>query len=144
MTQRFQAEQRGGTMTGVAPLACRPCTKPPPIPSSVSKLMPPCQLERTLRYYGVYAKAIDRLKAFVPTIPSLGESELLRKPLASLHYYTDTIDYFAYEYDGDNTMQGFVRFFFFPEENGYRKFYLSEIKKIHSIKLSLVTVTEFA
>ena len=106
----------------------------PPIPSNVSKLIPPAQLEHTLRYFGAYSEAIDKLYALVPTIPRIGESAFLREPPICLHYYNDTSDYFIYEYDGKDTMYGLVRFSVFPAENGYRKFSLSELKEKPSIK----------
>ena len=107
----------------------------PSIPSNVSKLIPPAQLEHTLRYLGAYSDAIEKLYALVPTIPRLGESSFLRNPPICLHYYNDTADYFIYEYDGKDTMYGLVRFSVFPAENGYQKFSLSDIKNIQSIKL---------
>jgi len=107
----------------------------PPIPSNVSKLIPQAQLDYTLRYFAAYAEAIGKLYALVPTIPRLGESAFLHEPPVCLHYYNDTADYFIYEYDGNDTMYGQFRFSVFPAENGYRKFSLSEIKRIQSIKL---------
>jgi len=107
----------------------------PAIPSNVSTLIPPAQLEHTLRYFGVYAEAIDKLYTLVPSIPKLGESSFLREPPICLHYYNDTINYFIYEYDGKDTMQGLIRFTLFPEENGYRKLSLAEIKKITTMQL---------
>jgi putative transposase len=80
-----------------------------PIPPIVSRLIPPAQLSYTLQYYGAYAETIDRLYKTVQNLPRLGETETERKPLVYLRYYTDTTDYFIYEYDGENTMFGKVR-----------------------------------
>jgi len=107
----------------------------PPIPSNVSKLIPPVQLEHALRYFGAYSEAIDKLYALVPTIPRLGESVFLHDPPICLHYFTDFADYFVFEYDGKDTMYGLVRFSVFSAENGYRKFSLSELKNNQSVKL---------
>jgi putative transposase len=115
-----------------------------PIPSNVSKLIPPTQLTHALRYFGAYSEAIDKLYALVPTIPRLGESVFLREPPICLHYHSDTADYFVYEYDGLDTFYGLVRFSVFPAENRYLKFSLSELKSNPNIKLDFsweVTVT---
>jgi hypothetical protein len=106
-----------------------------PIPSNVSKLIPPVQLEHVLRYFGAYSEAIDKLYALVPTIPRLGESVFLRNPPICLHYHSDTADYFVYDYDGLDTFYGLVRFSIFPADNGCRKFSLSELKSNLTIKL---------
>jgi hypothetical protein len=112
-----------------------------PIPPIVSRLLPPIQLAHTLQYFGVYAEAIDRLYKLIPTIPRIGESAFLRRELASrnppicLHYTTGLIDYFIYEYDGEDTMYGLVRSSIFPDENEYRKFCLSELKSNAHMKL---------
>ena len=108
-----------------------------PIPFIVSKLFPPSQLAHTLQHYGAYAEAIDRLYILVPTIPRLGESTYLRKPPICLHYYTGTANYLIYEYDGEDTMYGSVRFSGFPAESEYRKFSLSEQKANKFTKLDL-------
>ena len=113
-----------------------------PIPSNVSKLFPPAQLEHTLRYFGAYAEAIDRLYALVPTIPRLGESAFLRTPPICLHYFNGFADYFIQEYDGENTMYGLLRFSGFHDKSEYRRFSLSELKNIQSIKLDLSWVPQ--
>jgi hypothetical protein len=43
----------------------------------------------------------------------------------------------VYEYDGEGTMYGLVRFSDFPEENGHRKFGLPELKGKQSMRLDL-------
>ena len=133
---RARSAKKGSKTLYFAPNDRQPYIKLlPVIPSNVSILIPPTQLEHTLRYFGVYAEAIDKLYTLVPSIPRLGESSFLREPPICLHYYNDTINYFIYEYDGKDTMQGLVRFTLFPEENGYRKFSLTEIKKITTMQL---------
>jgi REP element-mobilizing transposase RayT len=109
----------------------------PPIPSHISKLIPSAQLEYVLRYFGAYTEAIDRLRVLVPTIPRLSESVFLREPPACLHYYSETADYVVYEYNGEETMYGLVKFSVFSEENGYRKFGLSELKGKQPMRLDL-------
>jgi len=107
----------------------------PAIPSNVSRLIPPAQLEHTLRYFGAYCEAIDKLYALVPTIPRIGESAFLRDPPICLHYHSDTADYFIYEFDGVDIFYGLVRFSVFPAENSYRQFTLSELKSNPQLKL---------
>ena len=116
-----------------------------PIPPIVSKLLPPHQLELTLRHFGVYAEVIDRFYKLIPTIPRPGESTFLRNPPICLHYSNDTIDYFIYEYDGNDTMYGLVRSSIYPDRNEYRKFSLSSLLKNQTIKFdfSWVPVTVF-
>jgi hypothetical protein len=77
-----------------------------PIPPIISRLIPPAQL-----------------------------SCILRKPIAYLRYYTDTADYFIYEYDGENTMYGKVRFNVFPTSTVNQKICLSTLLSNQSIKL---------
>ena len=106
-----------------------------PIPPIVSKLLPQAQLEYTLHYFGAYAVDIDRLYKLIPTIPRLGESAFLKNPPICLHYSNDTVNYFIYEYDGEDMVYGLVRSSVFPSENEYRKFSLVELKKKPGIKL---------
>jgi hypothetical protein len=111
-----------------------------PIPPIVSRLIPPAQLSHTLQYYGAYAETVDRLYKTVQNIPRLGETETERKPLASLRYYTDTADYFIYEYDTQDTMYGKVRFNVYPAnyphgEAANQKINLSVLLRNQSIKL---------
>ena len=106
-----------------------------PIPPIVSRLLPPTQHEETLRYFGVYAEAIDRLYKLIPTIPRLGESVFLQKQAAYLRYFTDAADYFICEYDGENTMYGIVKTKVFPAKTEYSKFCLTSLKNNQHIKL---------
>ena len=106
-----------------------------PIPSIVANLIPPAQLEHTLRYFGAHAEAIDRIFRLVPTIPKLGESVFLRNPPICLHYFTGTADYFIYEYDGEDTMYGLTRSNIYPEKNEYQKISLSRLKSNELMKL---------
>jgi hypothetical protein len=106
-----------------------------PIPPIVSRLMPPAQLSYTLQYYGAYAETIDRLYRTVQDIPRLGETETERKPLVYLRYYTETTDYFIYEYDGENTMFGKVRCNVFPTSTVNQKLSLLNLLGNQSIKL---------
>ena len=107
-----------------------------PIPPIVSRLLPLAQLERTLRYFGAYAEAVDRLYKLIPTIPRLGESTCFRKPLICLRYSTEAADYFIYEYDGEDTMYGKVRFNVYPAVTEYRKFSLSNLKSNQLMQLN--------
>ena len=106
-----------------------------PIPPIVSRLLPPAQLEDALRYFGAYAEAIDRLYKLIPTIPRLGESVILQKQAACLRYFSDTADYFIYEYDGENTMYGIVKNKVFPVKTEYSKFCLTSLKNNQNVKL---------
>jgi hypothetical protein len=106
-----------------------------PIPPIVSRLIPPAQLSHTLQYYGAYAETIDRLYQTVQSIPRLGETETERKPLAYLRYYTDTADYFIYEYDTQDTMYGKVRCNTLPNTTAYQKINLSALLRNQTIKL---------
>ncbi len=106
-----------------------------PIPPDVSRLLPPRQLEQTLRYFGLYTEDINRLHTLILTIPRIGDTETMRNPPVCLHYQTQTSDFFIIEYDGQNTMYGRYRLSVFPHTNEYRKFTLSDLKNIPSIKL---------
>ena len=107
----------------------------PPIPSAVSRIIPPAQLERAIKYLSAYTEAIERLNALVPTIPRLGETAAMQNPPACLHYTTGTADYFIYEYDGDDTMYGKVRFSVYPAETTYQKLSLSSLKNNQFMEL---------
>jgi len=106
-----------------------------PVPHIVSRLLPLAQLERTLRHFGAYAEAVDRLYKLIPTIPRLGESVYFQKPPICLRYFTNTADYFIYEYDGEDTMYGMERFNVYPYQTRYRKFSLSNLKSSQFMQL---------
>ena len=109
----------------------------PPIPFSVSRLIPPAQLAYVQHYIGAYAVALDRLFYLLPKIPNIGETETNPEPKTFLHYYTPTHDYFISGYDGDNTMYGKVQSKVFPDENPYKKLCLSDLMKNPLLKLEL-------
>ena len=109
----------------------------PLIPFTVSRLIPPAQLERMLKYFGAYADAIHRLSTLVPTIPRLGETAGMQKPPTSLHYTTGTAEYFIYEFDGNDIMYGKVRSSFYPVETVYQHFSLSSLKNNQFMQLDL-------
>lgn len=106
-----------------------------PIPPLVSRLLPPAQHSRTLQYFGAYAENIERLYKIVPEIPYIGETEDEPEPRTFLHYSTGTADYYIYEYDGEDTMYGKIRFSAYPDEAEYRRFRLSELKKNKFLEL---------
>jgi len=108
-----------------------------PIPPIVAKLLPPAQMEKILKYFGAYAEAIDKIYKIIPTIPDLGESAFLKNLSICLHYFTETTDYFIYEYDGEDTMYGLERFNVYPAKTVYRKFSLSNLKNIYLLELNL-------
>jgi putative transposase len=110
-----------------------------PIPPEVARLLPLTQLEHTMRFYGIFAEAVERLYAIIPTIPKIGETENARtgEPKAFLHYFTGTADYHICEYDGDDTMFGKVSFSVYTKETEYRKFSLSNLKSNQYIQLEL-------
>jgi putative transposase len=110
-----------------------------PIPPEVARLLPPVQLEHTMRFYSVFAKAVERLYAIIPTIPKIGEIETasVGEPKAFLHYFTGMADYHICEYDGDDTMYGKMSFSVYPGETEYRKFSLSNLKSNQYIQLDM-------
>ena len=109
----------------------------PLIPFTVSRLIPPAQLERLVKYFGAYSDAVYRLNALVPTIPRLGETAGMQKPPASLHYTIGTADYFIYEYDDNDTMYGKVRSSVYPAETVHQQFSLSSLKSNPYLQLDL-------
>jgi putative transposase len=106
-----------------------------PIPPAVSRLLPPSQHEHLYQHYGVYAEDINRLYRLIPTIPGIGETKTMKNPIICLHYFTDTADYFIFEYDGHDTLYGRVKLSVYPYLDEYRKFKLLEIRNIPSLKL---------
>jgi len=106
-----------------------------PIPPAVSWLLPPKQLLHITQHYGVYADVIEQLYATVKIIPLIGDTDPMKGPTAYLHYFTETADYFIYEYDGQKNMYGKVRLNVFPQEEKTQIFNLSELKNIDKIKL---------
>jgi len=108
-----------------------------PIPPLVSQILPQGQLSHVLKYFGVNADAINQLYKIVKTMPRLGEMRSIKNPLISLRYFTDTVDYFIYEFDGLDTMYGKIRKSIFPFDVIHMELKLSEIKNICAIKLDL-------
>ncbi|MDR2542452.1 MAG: transposase [Treponema sp.] len=98
------------------------------LPLSVRQLLPPKQLEHTIKYFGAYAKIIEKLSRIIPAIPKIGESDNIQNPIVYLHYVTKTADYYIYEYDGNDTMYGKVRFNAYPDEPECQKLSLSKLK----------------
>jgi hypothetical protein len=68
-------------------------------------------------------------------MPYFGNTRKLKEPLAYLHYYTGTVDYFIYEYDKQDIMYGMVRMNVFPEITEYKTLSLASIKNTKNIKL---------
>jgi len=114
-----------------------------PIPSLVSRLLPPTQLKHTMQYLGAYTEVLNRLYKTVLNMPRIGETETEKEPPIYLHYYNGTADYFICEYDGEDTMFGKVRFsVYHPAETEYRKFSLSNLKSNEFMKLDFSWVTD--
>ena len=107
------------------------------IPFLVTNLLPPAQLERTMKYYGAYAKTVEELYETVLQMPTLSDSNIKHSASAYLHYYTGTADYFICEYDRQDSMYGKVCARAFPAETEYRGFCLSSLKSKEHIKLDL-------
>jgi putative transposase len=111
-----------------------------PIPPAVSCLMPPAQLAHISQYYGAYADTIERLYTAIKTIPLIGDIDPIRKPIAYFHYTAGAAEYFIYEYDGNDTMYGKVRYNTFPYEEKLQQLILSGLKKNELLKLDLTWV----
>jgi len=107
------------------------------LPFSVSRLLPPAQLEHILKYIGVYTEEISRLNTLIPTIPKISATAATQDPPFYLHYFTDTADYYIYEYDGDDTFFGKVRFNVYPAETHYQKFSLVNLKSNQFLELAV-------
>jgi hypothetical protein len=111
-------------------------TKSPPlIPADIARHIPPRQYEHAMRYYGAYAEAIDNLCRIAVAIPRIGGAENTAEPIVYLHYYTDTEDYFIYEYDGKDTMSGTARSAVFSDGTTRQKISLANLFKNEYIKL---------
>jgi hypothetical protein len=106
-----------------------------PVPFLVSRLLPPAQLEHTLKYYGVYALALERLFGIISQMPKLGDTKTFKEPIVYLHYYTGNVDYFICEYDGQDTMYGKVYIHALPEEIAYQTISISKLLGNPLIKL---------
>jgi putative transposase len=109
----------------------------PPIPFSVSRLIPPSQLDHIIHYIGVYAVALDKLYNLLPKIPNVNDTDKLPESPIYLHYYTNTHDYFIIGYDGDNVMYGKVRSKVLFNEEKYIKINLSDLMKNPLLKLEI-------
>ena len=106
-----------------------------PITHLVSNLFPPAQLERILKYYGVYAESLEQLYEIISNIPNPGFTQNQKDPLVYLHYYTDIENYFIYEYDKLDTMYGKYSMSVFPFKSEYQQLNLSKLKNTPNIKL---------
>jgi len=109
----------------------------PPIPFSVSRFIPPSQLDHIIHYIGLYAVALDRLYDLLPKIPNINDTDKLLESPIYLHYHTKTHDYFIIGYDGDDTLYGKVRSKVFPNENNYQKINLFDLMRNPSLKLEI-------
>jgi len=109
----------------------------PLFPYLISNLLPHNQLEHTIKYYGVYAKAIKQLYNIVIQMPNISENETIHDLPYHLHYYNGTADYLIYEYDRQDTMYGKVCMNAWPSKTEYRRFNLEELKTKPFIKLKL-------
>jgi hypothetical protein len=108
-----------------------------PVPFLVLNLLPFFQQERTMKYYGVYAETLERLYETVSKMPKTSDAEIKKEAPTYLHYYTDTADYFIYEYDKQDTMYGKVRMNVFPSTIEYKMISLTDLKNTPNIKLDL-------
>jgi len=115
----------------------------PSIPFSISKLIPPAQLDHIMHYMGAYAVALDRLYNLLPKIPNISETEITPEQKIYLHYYSKTHNYYIFGFDRDDTMYGKVCSNVYPVETKYQKFSLSELMKNPFLKLE-VPVTTFS
>jgi len=113
-----------------------------PIKPLIIRLFPPKQLTHITKYLGVYAEAIERLCEIVKEMPKLEVSENTKEPPVYLHYFTKTADYFIYEYDGEDTMYGKIRFNVYPLTNENQKFSLAKLKKNQFLELDLYWVPD--
>ncbi|MCL2412187.1 MAG: transposase [Treponema sp.] len=105
------------------------------IPPVISKIIPPKQLEYTKKYIGVYTDVVENLNKIIPLIPKIDSINNKQERIAYLHYFTKTADYFIYEYDGEDTMYGKVRFNVYPAETEFRKFSLNNLKSNQFMEL---------
>jgi len=97
------------------------------MPPAVSRLLPPDQLEHTIKYPVAYAGAVEKLAGIVPAIPKIDDAGATNRT-AYLRYFSRTADYLIHAYDGEDTMFGKMRFNSYPAEAEYRKFSLSSLK----------------
>ena len=109
----------------------------PPIPFSVSRLIPPLQLEHVLCNIGAYAVELGRLFNLLLKIPDIVEAATKKNPKTYLHYFTQTQHYFISGYDGNNIMYGKVMSNVSPGKKRYQKFNLSDLLKNPSLKLEI-------
>lgn len=117
----------------------------PSIPFSISRLIPPAQLDHITHYMGAYAVALDRLYNLLQKIPDINETEITPEQKTYLHYFTKTHNYFIFGFDGDDTMYGKVCSNVYPVEIKYQKLSLSELMKNPYLKLEVeVPVTGFS
>jgi len=115
----------------------------PSIPFSISRLIPPAQLDHITHYIGAYAVALDRLYNLLQKIPNINETETTSEQKTYLHYYTNTHNYFIFVFDRNDTMYGKVCSNVYPVETKYQKLSLSELMKNPLLKLE-VPVTTFS
>jgi len=108
-----------------------------PIQYIVSNLLPPVQLEHTIKYYGVYAQNLEKLYEAVRMIPDLNGTNSNKSMYAYLRYYTPTADYFVYEYDKEDIMFVKYRLNIFPNTNENKKISLAKLKIMQDIKIDL-------
>jgi putative transposase len=125
-------------LVDLAPNANQSETKLLPIlPCIVSNLLPPVQLKYILHYIGVYAVALDKLYTLIYKIPKIGETKTKSVPVTYLHYYTNTHNYYIYEYDGEDTMFGKTFLNNNSAQTQWHTISLSELKENKFLKLEL-------
>ena len=106
-----------------------------PVPYLVSNMLPPAQLEKTIKNYGVYSLDLEQLYKTLRMMPFLHKTKSDKAMFAYLRYYTPTADYFIYEYDMEYDMFGKYRLNVFPNTIEIKNFSLAKLKMIQDIKL---------
>ena len=107
----------------------------PPVPFLASNLLPPAQLEHTMKYYGAYAAKLEHLYISASKMPGLGETKTQQEPHTVFRYHTGTADYLIYEYDRQDTMYGKVCMSVYPEGTEYKRFSLADLKRNPFLRL---------
>lgn len=109
----------------------------PSIPFSVSRLIPPLQLEHVRYNIGEFTAALGKFFNKLQKIPDISKAEIKSESTTYLHYYTKTHNYYISRYDGDNTMYCIVKSNVSPNKNQYKKINLSKLLKTPFLKLEL-------
>ncbi|MCL2440203.1 MAG: transposase [Treponema sp.] len=106
-----------------------------PVQNIVSNLLPVSQLEKIIKYYGIYALNLEQLNKTLIQIPTLSGTKCKKNMYAYLHYYTPTADYFIYEFDKEDIMFGKYRLNIFPNTVENINISLTKLKNIQDIKI---------